>query len=75
MGAVMSCIKSVFRAIGNTLSAIVNGIANILKAIINGIASVFNILISFLTCGRAGRRRGGVSHSTGTHRAGRRRVI
>ncbi|KAF4549997.1 Hypothetical protein D9617_19g103020 [Elsinoe fawcettii] len=57
MGAVVSCIQSVFRSIGNCLTAIVSGIANILKAIVNGIASVLNTIISCLTCGKAGRRR------------------
>ncbi|CUS09458.1 unnamed protein product [Tuber aestivum] len=60
MGGLVSCIRSVFRAIGNTCMAIVNGIAGILKAIINGVANVFDIIISCLTCrrtGGAGRRR------------------
>ncbi|KAF2425811.1 hypothetical protein EJ08DRAFT_651966 [Tothia fuscella] len=59
MGAVVSCIQGVFRAIGNVLMAIVNGIASICMAIIGGIASVFNIIISCLTCGKAGHRKGG----------------
>ncbi|KAI5847497.1 hypothetical protein BZA05DRAFT_446981 [Tricharina praecox] len=67
MGAVVSCIKSVFRAIGNALSAIINGIAGILKAIINGITNVLNIIISFLTCGRAGSRRSRMSNRTSHH--------
>ncbi|KAI5810828.1 hypothetical protein BZA77DRAFT_287367 [Pyronema omphalodes] len=67
MGAVVSCIKSVFRAIGRALTAIVNGIAGILMAIITGIANVFNIIISCLTCGRAGSRR----HSMRTRGTGR----
>ncbi|KAH6646991.1 hypothetical protein BKA67DRAFT_663349 [Truncatella angustata] len=58
MGAVVSCIQNLFRTIGNCLMAIVNGIASILTAIIHGIASFFNILISFLTCGYCGRKRG-----------------
>ncbi|PNS14886.1 hypothetical protein CAC42_2115 [Sphaceloma murrayae] len=57
MGAVVSCIQGVLRSIGNCLTAIVSGIGNILKAIVNGIVSVFNIIISCLTCGKAGRRR------------------
>ncbi|CAZ86649.1 unnamed protein product [Tuber melanosporum] len=67
MGGVASCIRSVFRAIGNTCMAIVNGIAGILKAIINGVASVFDILISCLTCRRSGgfgRRRMRSHHRT-----------
>ncbi|KAA8893756.1 hypothetical protein FN846DRAFT_923453 [Sphaerosporella brunnea] len=65
MGAVVSCITAVFRAIGNTLMAIVNGIGAILKAIINGVVSLFDIIISCLTCGRGGRRRR--MGTTGTH--------
>lgn len=38
--------------------AIVNAIAAGLKAIINAIVSLFGIIISCLTCGRGGRRRG-----------------
>lgn len=41
--------------------AIVNAIGSIFHAIINGIVSLFNIIISCLTCGRAGRRRGGTT--------------
>ncbi|KAM0333587.1 hypothetical protein ACHAQA_002252 [Verticillium albo-atrum] len=63
MGAVVSCIKSCFRTIGNCLTAIVTGIGNILQAIIAGIVSFFNIIISCLTCGRGGRRRGGGTRS------------
>ncbi|MCJ1256062.1 hypothetical protein MMC24_003882 [Lignoscripta atroalba] len=59
MGAVVSCIKSVFRTIGNCLTAVVTGIGNILHAIIGGIVSLFNIIISCLTCGRGGGRRRG----------------
>ncbi|KAK6068493.1 hypothetical protein SCUP234_07631 [Seiridium cupressi] len=61
MGAVVSCVQSLFRTIGNVLMAIVNGIASILTAIIHGIASFFTILISFLTCGYCGRKRGGTT--------------
>ncbi|KAL0636079.1 hypothetical protein Q9L58_004985 [Maublancomyces gigas] len=57
MGAVLSCIKSVFRAIGNAITAVVNGIGGILKAIINGVTSVITIIVSCLTCGRSGRGR------------------
>ncbi|PUU76362.1 hypothetical protein B9Z19DRAFT_990858 [Tuber borchii] len=69
MGGVMSCIKSVFRAIGGMCMAIVNGIAGILRAIINGIASVFDIIISCVTCRRTRgtgvrRRRGFRTHRT-----------
>ncbi|KAK5092014.1 hypothetical protein LTR24_005662 [Lithohypha guttulata] len=55
MGAVMSCLRSLCQTIGNVLMAIVNGIGSILTAIVNGIVSLFNIIISCLTCGRAGR--------------------
>ncbi|KAK0112866.1 hypothetical protein ONS95_014590 [Cadophora gregata] len=58
MGAVVSCIKSVFQTIGACIMAVVNGIAGILKAIINAIASFFGIIVSCLTCGRGGRKRG-----------------
>ncbi|CAD0023791.1 unnamed protein product [Aureobasidium pullulans] len=57
MGAVVSCITSVFRAIGSALMAVVNAIGAALKAIINGIVAVFDIIISCLTCGRGGGRR------------------
>jgi hypothetical protein len=46
------------RAIGAGLMAVVNGIASILTGIIRAIATFFDILISCLTCGRSGRRRG-----------------
>ncbi|KAI4604211.1 hypothetical protein LQW54_004434 [Pestalotiopsis sp. IQ-011] len=71
MGAVVSCIQSLFRTIGNVLMAIVNGIASILTAIIHGIASFFNILISFLTCGYCGRKRGGGTRTRGHHTTSR----
>ncbi|KAH7418004.1 hypothetical protein BKA64DRAFT_700548 [Cadophora sp. MPI-SDFR-AT-0126] len=44
MGAVVSCIKSLFQTIGACIMAVVNGIAGILKAIINAIASFFGII-------------------------------
>ncbi|KAF9879406.1 hypothetical protein CkaCkLH20_02949 [Colletotrichum karsti] len=65
MGAVVSCIQSVFRTIGACLTSIVSGIGGILMAIINGIVSCCNIIINFLTCGTCGRR-GGRSHHTTT---------
>ncbi|CZS98749.1 uncharacterized protein RAG0_11616 [Rhynchosporium agropyri] len=64
MGAVVSCIKSLFQTIGACIMAVVNGIAGILKAIINGIASFFGIIVSCLTCGRGGKRRRGGTHTT-----------
>ncbi|KAL9131435.1 MAG: hypothetical protein Q9217_000649 [Psora testacea] len=39
MGAVVSCIKSVFQAIGACLMAVVNGIGSALQAIIAGIVN------------------------------------
>ncbi|KAF2465933.1 uncharacterized protein BDR25DRAFT_269575 [Lindgomyces ingoldianus] len=67
MGAVVSCIKSVLRTIGNCLMAIVNGIGAILTAIINGIVTLFDIIISCLTCGRGGSRRRGLKTRTHHH--------
>ncbi|KAK5048060.1 hypothetical protein LTR84_006250 [Exophiala bonariae] len=58
MGAVVSCVQSLCRTIGSVLMAIVNGIGSIITAIVNGIVSFFNIIISCLTCGRTGRKRG-----------------
>jgi len=49
-------IESIFRTIGNCIMAIVNGIASVLQSIIGCIANVFDIVISFLTCRRYGRR-------------------
>ena len=66
MGAVVSCIKSIFRTIGNCIMAIVNAIAGVLKAIINAIVALFDIIISCLTCGRGGSRRRGMKTRT-TH--------
>ncbi|KFY14358.1 hypothetical protein V491_06073 [Pseudogymnoascus sp. VKM F-3775] len=57
MGAVVSCITGMFRAIGAGLMAIVNGIGAILQGIIGAIVSFFDVLISCLTCGRGGGRR------------------
>ncbi|KFZ05067.1 hypothetical protein V501_08707 [Pseudogymnoascus sp. VKM F-4519 (FW-2642)] len=57
MGAVVSCITGMFRAIGAGLMAIVNGIGAILQGIIGAIVAFFDVLISCLTCGRGGGRR------------------
>ncbi|KAI1466605.1 uncharacterized protein F4812DRAFT_86187 [Daldinia caldariorum] len=81
MGAVVSCVESIFRTIGNVIMAIVSGIGNILHAIISGIVSFFGIVVGFLTCGYCGghhrrARTGGMSTgtTTGTRRGwGRRR--
>ncbi|KAI1079569.1 hypothetical protein F5B20DRAFT_155989 [Whalleya microplaca] len=69
MGAVVSCIQSIFRTIGSVLMAIINGVGNILHAIISGIVAFFDIIVSFLTCGYCGSRRrgGGVRSSRRTH--------
>ncbi|KAF6818255.1 hypothetical protein CSOJ01_01896 [Colletotrichum sojae] len=66
MGAVVSCIQSVFRTIGNCLTSIISGIGGILHAIIGGIVSFCNIIISFLTCGYCGRKGGRRSGGTRT---------
>ncbi|KFZ23141.1 hypothetical protein V502_02380, partial [Pseudogymnoascus sp. VKM F-4520 (FW-2644)] len=63
MGAVVSCIAGMLRAVGACLMAIVNGIGAILQGIIGAIVSFFDILISCLTCGRGGGRRRG-RHTT-----------
>ncbi|KAK4209890.1 hypothetical protein V8F33_000909 [Rhypophila sp. PSN 637] len=70
MGAVVSCIQSVFRTIGRTIMAVVNGIGNILMAIINGVVSFLGIIVGFLTCQKCGGRRRHTSGSTGTRRSG-----
>jgi len=44
--------------------AIVNGIGSILTAIVGGIVSFFNIIISCLTCGRAGGGSRKTRHTT-----------
>ncbi|KAI0119072.1 hypothetical protein F4814DRAFT_225038 [Daldinia grandis] len=74
MGAVVSCVQSIFRTIGNVIMAIVSGIGNILVSIINGIVSFFGIIVGFLTCGYCGghRRRTGGGMSTGTSTGTRR---
>ncbi|GAQ03648.1 hypothetical protein ALT_0969 [Aspergillus lentulus] len=56
MGAVVSCIRDVFRSIGACLMGIVNTIGAVLKAIINGVVSLCDIVISCLTCGYCGNR-------------------
>ncbi|OJJ97507.1 uncharacterized protein BO95DRAFT_467107 [Aspergillus brunneoviolaceus CBS 621.78] len=57
MGAVVSCIQSVFHAIGACLMGIVNTIGSVCKAIIDGIVTLFDVIISCLTCGYCGNRR------------------
>ncbi|KAK1758557.1 hypothetical protein QBC47DRAFT_399454 [Echria macrotheca] len=75
MGAVVSCIESVFRAIGRTLMAIINAIGSIIMAIVNGVITVLDAIIGFLTCNTCGGHRRHRT-STGTRRGfGRRRHV
>ncbi|PSN69082.1 hypothetical protein BS50DRAFT_572261 [Corynespora cassiicola Philippines] len=69
MGAVVSCIQSIFRTIGNAIMAVISAIGAACTAIINAIVSLFGIIISCLTCGRGGGRRRGMS--TRTHHTSR----
>ncbi|KAF2017291.1 hypothetical protein BU24DRAFT_343077 [Aaosphaeria arxii CBS 175.79] len=64
MGAVVSCIQSIFRTIGNCLMAIVHAIGAACTAVINAIVALFDIVISCLTCGRGGSRRRGMKTRT-----------
>ncbi|CAK7271735.1 hypothetical protein SEPCBS119000_004758 [Sporothrix epigloea] len=61
MGAVCSCIASIFQAIGSCLMGIVNAIGAVIMFIVDGIIAVFDIIIGCLTCqgcsGRGMRRR------------------
>ncbi|KAI0003912.1 hypothetical protein F4779DRAFT_621661 [Xylariaceae sp. FL0662B] len=68
MGAVVSCVESVFRTIGSVIMAIVTGIGSILQAIIGGIVAFFDIIVSFLTCGYCRRHRTTTGTTTGTRR-------
>ena len=63
----MSQIKQLFRAIGQCIMTIVNAIGAILHAIVNGIVSLFDIIISCLTCGKAGKRRTRAQHHGSRH--------
>ena len=69
MGAVVSCIKSMFQTIGNCIMTIVNAIATGIKAVINAIVSFFGIIINCLTCrrGGGGRKRGARGTHTTSH--------
>ncbi|KAF2499573.1 hypothetical protein BU16DRAFT_276028 [Lophium mytilinum] len=69
MGAVVSCIESIFRTIGNVLMTIVHAIGAVIMAIVNGIVALFDIIISCLTCGKAGGRRNRMK--TGGHHTSR----
>jgi len=65
MGAVVSCVQSIFRTIGNAIMAVISGVGNILHALINAVVSFFGIIISFFTCGYCGsKRRGGGARTT-----------
>ncbi|KAF2666127.1 hypothetical protein BT63DRAFT_427913 [Microthyrium microscopicum] len=67
MGAVVSCIESIFRAIGNVILAIVHAIGAIIFAIVDGIMALFDIIIGCLTC-----RKGSSNHGWGARRSRRR---
>ncbi|KAF2737556.1 hypothetical protein EJ04DRAFT_430683 [Polyplosphaeria fusca] len=69
MGAVVSCIQSILRTIGNCIMAVVHAIGAVCMAIINAIVALFDIVISCLTCGRGGSRRRGMK--TRTHHTSR----
>ncbi|KAK5663217.1 hypothetical protein OQA88_6635 [Cercophora sp. LCS_1] len=74
MGAVVSCIQNVLRAIGRTIMAIINGIGGIIMAIVNGVITVLDTIVGFLTCNTCGGRRRHRTHTTGARRGwGRRR--
>ncbi|CAG9995841.1 unnamed protein product [Clonostachys byssicola] len=62
MGGVLSCIQSIFRTIGDAIMAVISGVGRIIVAIVNAIVSFCGIIVSFLTCGYCGRRRGGAGH-------------
>ncbi|KAJ1335875.1 hypothetical protein MN608_02619 [Microdochium nivale] len=73
MGAVVSCIRDAFRAVGRAIMAVVRGIGGIITAIVNGVVNFIGIIVSFLTCGYCGGKRkgktgGGHHHSTRTSR-------
>ncbi|KAH8880167.1 hypothetical protein GQ53DRAFT_755352 [Thozetella sp. PMI_491] len=66
MGAVVSCIESVFRTIGRIIMAIINGVGSIIMAIVNGVVTLLDIIVGFLTCNTCGsRRRGGTGRRFG----------
>ncbi|KAK3489455.1 uncharacterized protein B0T23DRAFT_385514 [Neurospora hispaniola] len=65
MGAVVSCIQSVFRTIGRAIMGVVNGIGSILMAIINGVIGVIDVIVGFLTCNYCGSRRGRMRRRSG----------
>ncbi|KAK3948561.1 hypothetical protein QBC32DRAFT_54343 [Pseudoneurospora amorphoporcata] len=65
MGAVVSCIQSVFRTIGRAIMGVVHGIGAVLMAIINGVIGVIDVIVGFLTCNYCGSRRGRMRRRTG----------
>ncbi|RMJ27516.1 hypothetical protein PHISP_01645 [Aspergillus sp. HF37] len=72
MGAVASCIVGVFNSIGACLLGIVHIVGSICSGIVNGIVGLFEVLVTCLTCGYCGRRKGGTG--TGSRRIRRSRV-
>ncbi|KAF3285385.1 hypothetical protein TWF173_009513 [Orbilia oligospora] len=65
MGAVVSCIADALRAIGRAIMTVISAIGRAITAVVNGIVDFLMIIISCLTCNRAGRRhRRGTSRST-----------
>jgi hypothetical protein len=44
--------------------SIIHGITAVIMAIVNGVVAVFSMIVSCLTCGKAGGRR---KATTGTH--------
>ncbi|KAK0733646.1 hypothetical protein B0T26DRAFT_745670 [Lasiosphaeria miniovina] len=67
MGAVVSCIGSLFRTVGRVIMAIINGIGSIIMAIVNGVVTFLDIIVGFLTCQGCGGRRGGRRRMGRTH--------
>ncbi|KAH7037386.1 uncharacterized protein B0I36DRAFT_359095 [Microdochium trichocladiopsis] len=71
MGAVVSCIRDAFRAIGRAIMAVVSGIGGIITAIVNGIVSFIGVIVGFLTCGYCGGKRHGRTGGTRGHHSTR----
>ncbi|KAK6355353.1 hypothetical protein TWF696_004462 [Orbilia brochopaga] len=57
MGAVVSCIADALRAIGRAIMAVISAIGRAITAVVNGIVDFLMIIVSCLTCNRAGRGR------------------
>ncbi|KAF2810326.1 uncharacterized protein BDZ99DRAFT_462906 [Mytilinidion resinicola] len=68
MGAVVSCFQTILGTIGNVIMTIVRAIGAVIMAIVNGIVALFDIIISCLTCGKAGGRRNRMKTSHHTSR-------